>query len=48
MTEDQLVELGKEVGLSAELLRQALAEERSRTLLPAESGWLAGITGAPR
>jgi hypothetical protein len=46
MTEDQLVELGKEVGLSGELLRQALAEERSRTLVPAESGWLAALTGA--
>ncbi len=46
MTEEQLVELGKEVGLSGELLRQALAEERSRTLLPAESGWLASFTGA--
>lgn len=45
MTEEQLVELGKEVGLSSELLRQALAEERSRTLLPAESGWLASFTG---
>jgi len=45
MTEEQLVELGKEVGLSGELLRQALAEERSRTLLPAESGWLATFTG---
>jgi hypothetical protein len=45
MTEEQLVELGKEVGLSGELLRQALAEERSRTLVPVESGWLAGLTG---
>ncbi len=46
MTEDQLVDLGKEVGLSSELLRQALAEERSRTLVPAESGVLAAFTGA--
>jgi hypothetical protein len=45
MTEEQLVELGKEVGLSGELLRQALAEERGRTLLPVESGWLANVTG---
>jgi hypothetical protein len=45
MNEDQLVELGKEVGLSGEVLRQALAEERSRTLVPAESGWLASFTG---
>ena len=45
MTEAQLVELGKEVGLSGDLLRQALAEERGRTLLPVESGWLASVTG---
>ena len=45
MTEAQLVELGKEVGLSAELLRQALAEERSRTLVPAESGHARGTHG---
>ncbi|MFI5244982.1 MAG: hypothetical protein ACHQQR_07130 [Gemmatimonadales bacterium] len=45
MTEAQLVELGKEVGLSGDLLRQALAEERGRTLLPVESGWLASLTG---
>jgi hypothetical protein len=30
MTEDQLVELGKEVGLSTEYVRQAIAEERTR------------------
>jgi hypothetical protein len=45
MTEEQLVELGKEVGLSGELLRQALAEERGRTLVPDEAGMLARITG---
>ncbi len=45
MTEAQIVELGKEVGLSAEALRQALAEERSRTLVPDESGMLAALTG---
>ena len=32
MSEEQLVDLGKEVGLSGDLLRQALAEERGRTL----------------
>jgi len=46
MTEAQIVELGKEVGLSSEVLRQALAEERSRTLVPVEAGWLASLTGA--
>jgi hypothetical protein len=45
MTEAQIVELGKEVGLSSEVVRQALAEERSRTLLPEESGLVARFTG---
>jgi hypothetical protein len=45
MTEAQIVELGKEVGLSSEVLRQALAEERSRTLVPEESGLLAMLAG---
>jgi len=46
LSEEQLIELGNEVGLSGEALRQALAEERSRTLVPEESGWLAALTGA--
>lgn len=46
MNEAQVVELGKEVGLSPEVLRQALAEERSRTLVPEESGMLASLAGA--
>jgi hypothetical protein len=45
MNEAQVVELGKEVGLSPEVLRQALAEERSRTLVPDESGVVAALTG---
>lgn len=45
MNEAQVVELGKEVGLSPEVLRQALAEERSRTLVPEESGVLAKLAG---
>lgn len=45
MTEAQIIDLGKEVGLSSEVLRQALAEERSRTLVPEESGVLARLTG---
>ena len=32
LTEGQIVELGKEVGLSAPFLRQALAEERARSM----------------
>ena len=39
-TEEQLIELGKEVGLSAQNLRQALAEERTRSVVPEdESGF---------
>ncbi|MGH7656504.1 MAG: hypothetical protein ACREN6_17785 [Gemmatimonadaceae bacterium] len=45
MNEAQVVELGKEVGLSPEVLRQALAEERSRTLVPEESGMLSRLAG---
>jgi hypothetical protein len=33
-TEEQLLDLGKEVGLSAQHLKQALAEERTRSILP--------------
>lgn len=45
MTEAQIIELGKEVGLSSDVLRQALAEERSRTLVPDESGAMATLAG---
>lgn len=45
MTEAQIVDLGKEVGLSTEAVRQALAEERSRTIVPEESGLLASLAG---
>ena len=40
-TEEQLIELGKEVGLPAQHLRQALAEERTRSIVPADEGGLA-------
>jgi hypothetical protein len=46
MTEAQIIELGKEVGLSGEAIRQAIAEGRSRTLVPEESGAIAALTGA--
>jgi hypothetical protein len=46
MTEAQIIELGKEVGLSSAAVRQALAEERSRTILPDETGIVARISGA--
>lgn len=49
LTEDQILELGKEVGLSAEHLRQALAEERTRVALPPdESGLAAKLFGGAR
>jgi hypothetical protein len=38
LTDDQIVELGKEVGLAPEHLRQALAEERTRSAMSPESG----------
>lgn len=45
LTEEELVALGAEVGLSANALRQALLEERMRVVLPEERGLLAGIAG---
>ena len=38
MSELQLEEVGKEVGISSEHIRQALAEERTRVTVPEESG----------
>lgn len=47
LSEEQLLELGQEVGLSPAAMRQALAEERSRVSLPAEDD-LAGRLFGPR
>src|SRR5689334_18016545 len=48
-SEEQLIELGKEVGLSAQNLRQALAEERTRSASPEnESGLAAAMFGPSR
>lgn len=48
-TEDQLIELGKEVGLAPQVLRQALAEERTRSVLPeSEHGLGAALFGPSR
>ena len=48
-TEDQLLELGKEVGLSPQHLRQALAEDRTRSIVPEnETGVAASIFGPSR
>jgi hypothetical protein len=38
ITEKQLMELGGEVGISSDHLRQAIAEERTRIVLPDETG----------
>ena len=40
-TEEQLLELGREVGLSPQHLRQAMAEERTRSALPTDERGLA-------
>src|SRR4029079_6761667 len=46
-TEDQLIELGKEVGLTPQHLRQALAEEQTRSVLPEEEGGVASRLFGP-
>lgn len=46
MTEAQLVEVGKEVGIPAEHIRQALAEERTRVAVPEERGVIGSMFGA--
>ena len=46
-TEEQLLELGREVGLSPQNLRQALAEERTRSIVPEETGGLASSFFGP-
>lgn len=49
MSEEQILDLGKEVGLSPEHLRQALAEERTRVALPQDEGGLsAKLLGGAR
>ena len=49
LTEDQILDLGKEVGLSPQHLRQALAEERTRVALPPDEGGLsARLLGGAR
>lgn len=46
ITENQLLEIGHEVGLSPAVLNQALAEERTRVNVPEERGIVAQIAGA--
>jgi hypothetical protein len=45
LTEAELIDIGKEAGISPATLTQALAEERSRIAIPEESGFVASITG---
>lgn len=45
ISEAQIIEIGKEVGLAPGVLRQALAEERTRVQLIEESGLVAKIAG---
>jgi hypothetical protein len=45
LTEAQVLDLGKEAGIDPAVLRQALAEERSRVELPVESGFAARVAG---
>jgi len=46
ISENQLLEIGNEVGLSPAVLNQALAEERTRINVPEERGLVAQIAGA--
>jgi hypothetical protein len=46
LSENQVVEIGKEVGLSPATINQALAEERTRIHVPEERGLVAQIAGA--
>ncbi|HJQ11919.1 MAG TPA: hypothetical protein VJ840_12900 [Gemmatimonadaceae bacterium] len=46
ISESQLLEIGKEVGLSPATLNQALAEERTRVNVPEEGGLVAQVAGA--
>ena len=49
LTEEQILELGKEVGLSPQHLRQALAEERTRVVVPEDDGGIgARLLGGAR
>lgn len=45
LTEPELLSLGKDVGIPSRLLRQALLEERTRSIAPRERGVLAWLVG---
>ena len=46
LTDDQILELGKEVGLAPDTIRQAIAEERGRVVVPEERGAIGSWFGA--
>ena len=46
LTDQQLLDVGREVGLPVAYLRQALAEERTRVRVPMERGLVAQMAGA--
>jgi hypothetical protein len=48
LTEERVIEVGKEVGIPEHLVRQALAEERTRAVVPVEPGIVAQYFGASR
>ena len=45
LTESQLIEIGRDVGISTPHLRQALAEERGRLTIPREEGFEGRVAG---
>jgi hypothetical protein len=45
LSEAEIIELGKEAGMSPEYLRQAIAEERTRSAAPVDSGLASTIIG---
>jgi hypothetical protein len=47
LTEEQLIDVAKEAGLSPQHVRQALAEERTRLSLPADPGLAGRLAGPP-
>ena len=48
VSEDRLLEIAKEVGLSPHHMRQALAEERTRVAVPEETGAVSRFAGVAR
>jgi len=48
LTEEQIIDLGREAGMSVDHIRQAIAEERTRGASPDERGLAAAVFGAAR